>query len=165
MAVPMPDSASDIASTASRLCDLMTDLGRRWPLRDPISPGCEGMQLTGPQIHCLWWMGRDVGLAMSDLASRLGITEKTVTGLVDRLEQAGYVGRERDTQDRRVVRLRLTGTGQTAADHIEKHVRQRLIELAQILPSEDRAMLLGILERLCRRLAGDGPAASEESPT
>ncbi|MFJ8939571.1 MarR family winged helix-turn-helix transcriptional regulator [Streptomyces sp. NPDC102365] len=44
-------------------------------------------------------------LTAGDLASRLHVTTGAVTGIVNRLERAGYVTRRRDPADRRRVRI------------------------------------------------------------
>ena len=48
---------------------------------------------------------------LSDLAKHMGVTASTMSLAVDRLEQNGYVTRERDSADRRRVRIRLTDAG------------------------------------------------------
>ena len=59
--------------------------------------------------------GRQPGRAThSELAKRCLITPATLTGIVSTLEKAGYVRRERDRADRRVVWLLLTETGKSA---------------------------------------------------
>lgn len=40
---------------------------------------------------------------ISDLSRKVGLTNSTVSGIVDRLEEAGYVQRRRDQTDRRIV--------------------------------------------------------------
>jgi DNA-binding MarR family transcriptional regulator len=54
----------------------------------------------------------------SELAKRCLITPATLTGIVSTLEKAGYVRRERDQADRRVVWLLLTDAGQERARQI-----------------------------------------------
>jgi DNA-binding MarR family transcriptional regulator len=54
----------------------------------------------------------------SELAKRCLITPATLTGVVSTLEKAGYVRRERDRADRRVVWLLLTETGEERAKEI-----------------------------------------------
>jgi DNA-binding MarR family transcriptional regulator len=44
------------------------------------------------------------------LAELSGLTSGTVTGVIDRLEKAGFVRRERDTEDRRKVIVRRDAT-------------------------------------------------------
>jgi DNA-binding MarR family transcriptional regulator len=54
----------------------------------------------------------------SELAKRCLITPATLTGVVSTLEKAGYVQRERDQADRRVVWLVLTESGAERAHQI-----------------------------------------------
>jgi DNA-binding MarR family transcriptional regulator len=56
----------------------------------------------------------------ADLARRSLITPATVTGIVDTLEKAGYVTRERDTTDRRVTWVVITDAGRERASEIGK---------------------------------------------
>jgi len=48
---------------------------------------------------------------MTALSKSLTVSMPTMTAMVDRLEAANMVKRERDTDDRRVVRVRLTAAG------------------------------------------------------
>jgi DNA-binding MarR family transcriptional regulator len=48
----------------------------------------------------------------SELAERMQLARHTVTELVDRAERAGLIDRERSSDDRRVIDLRLTGDGE-----------------------------------------------------
>lgn len=76
-------------------------------------PLLDQLGITYPQylvLHTLWEQdGRTVGA----IAERLSLESSTVTPLVKRLEVAGFVGRERNPEDERQVRVRLTerGTG------------------------------------------------------
>ena len=55
----------------------------------------------------------DAGAAPShrEIAARLGLSPATLTPVLDTLEAAGQIRRERDTADRRVVRVRRTPAG------------------------------------------------------
>jgi DNA-binding MarR family transcriptional regulator len=79
-----------------------------------------------------WGLGRGIeqgtpGRAThAELARRCFLTPATLTGVVDTLEKAGYVRRERDDADRRVVWLVLTDAGQErtrqlARDFVQIH--------------------------------------------
>jgi DNA-binding MarR family transcriptional regulator len=59
----------------------------------------------------------------SELAKRCLITPATLTGIVSTLEKAGYVTRERDQTDRRVVWLVPTDAGQERAKEIGSRFR------------------------------------------
>src|SRR5438094_6507570 len=69
----------------------------------------ERIGLTLPQAVVMWTLGAYGGRAtMSDLAHLTYQSGATVTGIVDRLADAGLVERERDRVDRRVVYVRTT---------------------------------------------------------
>lgn len=157
----------DLAPDVEQLQQLLYALGRRRSLRDPIAATCEDLQFTPPQVHALLWLGRDGMLTMGELARRLGVTEKTVTGVVDRLEREGHVQRERITMDRRVVRCRLTEAGQKTFQVLHGQLNEAMIQFLGLLDGGDRKALFRILEKLVGRLesaATEGlPPAGEKS--
>lgn len=97
-----------------------------WPLDDQLcfalyaanmamqrtyKPMLDQLGLTYPQylaLHVLW---EEDGRTIGAIAQRLGLESSTVTPLIKRLEASGQVTRERDPQDERQVRVRLTTTG------------------------------------------------------
>jgi DNA-binding MarR family transcriptional regulator len=133
---------------ARRLHGLVVELMRRRSLRDPIAATCVELELSAPQVHTLLALGNDGALAMGDLARRVGITEKTATGLVDRLERDGLVQRVRDDADRRVVHVRLTARGEAAHQRIDRGMLQKLTWLLTRLDAADRRDLFRIIEKL-----------------
>jgi DNA-binding MarR family transcriptional regulator len=59
-------------------------------------------------LHCLNAIENGGGLTAGQLASEAGLTTGAVTGVIDRLERAGYARRIPDPTDRRRVRLEVT---------------------------------------------------------
>ena len=69
-----------------------------------------GMHPT--DVQCLNLMAIEPGpFTAKRIAEMTGLTSGSATRLVDRLEAAGYVARERDTADRRRVLVRLVPEG------------------------------------------------------
>ncbi len=132
--------------------ELFLGFSRRRSLRDPLAAMCEETRLTPPQIHALLWLGHDGPLTMGELGRRVGVTEKTVTGLVDRLEQDRYVERERDEEDRRIVRGRLTARGAATYRQLDAAVDHKLARVLGLLDAADRRALFRILEKLLSRM-------------
>jgi DNA-binding MarR family transcriptional regulator len=64
--------------------------------------------ITVPQMLVLRALIKEGNLPISEISKRLGLTNSTVSGIVDRLEKEGYVERNRDDKDRRVVYVCLT---------------------------------------------------------
>ena len=50
-------------------------------------------------------------MTMAEVANKIGRDKSTVTSLIDKLMKLGYVVKERDTQDTRVVYVALTNEG------------------------------------------------------
>jgi DNA-binding MarR family transcriptional regulator len=63
------------------------------------------LSLGGTDVRFLTLLGVHGPLTPGRLATLTGLTTGSVTGVIDRLERAGYVGRERDGVDRRKVRV------------------------------------------------------------
>lgn len=147
--------AESLDGDAERLRELLLALGRRRPLRDPISTTMEEMELTPPQLHALLWLGSDGPLTMGDLARRGGITEKTITGVVDRLERLGLAERVRGSADRRVVRARLTRKGGNTYRRLDDQMKEKLRRILARLDAADRRDLFRILGNLFASLAAE----------
>jgi len=79
-----------------------------------------------------------------ELAARIGLSPATITPVLDRLEAAGEIRRERDTGDRRVVRVHRTAAG-TARLSGAAGREAWLPEPAPELEAAVRAWLLAVL--------------------
>ena len=151
------------AQDLERVRQLLLSLGRKSSLRDPIAGTCEEMQLTPAQVHSVMWLGSDGALTMGEVARRLRSTEKTVTGLVDRLEREGLAKRTRDDHDRRVVRVALTKKGQSIHQRLQDHMLSKLEQMMALLEPSERKVLIRILEKLIAQFgASDAPAPTPE---
>ena len=140
-------------SLAEDLKRLLVELGRNRPLRDPIAASAEFANLPPAQIHTLMWLGYERALPMGELARRLAVSVKTVTGVADRLEKAGFVRRERDRADRRVIRLALTPRGAASFAKLDTHFTDTLERLIGHLDGRDVKVLIRILGNLRDRFA------------
>ena len=136
------------ASDARRLHGLMVALARQRSLRDPVTAACVEHHLSAPQVHTLLALGHDGPLPMGDLARRAGVTEKTATGLVDRLERDGLVQRVRDGADRRVVHVRPTEAGSALAGRLDAAILQTLERLLARLDAAERRDLFRLVTKL-----------------
>jgi DNA-binding MarR family transcriptional regulator len=67
--------------------------------------------ITGPQLWAIKVIGDSSPIRVSDLSSRMHLHPATVVGILDRLESRGLVERTRSRDDRRVVKVELTGDG------------------------------------------------------
>src|SRR5262245_29193426 len=75
-----------------------------------------GVNLT--DLHALNIVQNRGGLTAGALAAEAGLTSGAVTGVVDRLERAGYARRVPDPADRRRVKIEVTDRFYARADEI-----------------------------------------------
>jgi DNA-binding MarR family transcriptional regulator len=63
--------------------------------------------INATDLQCLNILSFSGHMTAGDLARATGLTTASITGVVDRLEEAGFVTRERDPHDRRHVVVRI----------------------------------------------------------
>jgi DNA-binding MarR family transcriptional regulator len=130
-----------------QLADLLHGLTRR--LRRSQTDGMAPLGLTPAQGRALRLIARsEEPLRMTELADQLGIVPRSVTTVVDALEEAGLVHREIDPRNRRAILLRLTAEGGTVRDQLRDARRQAAEALFAPLSDADRKTLGELLARL-----------------
>jgi DNA-binding MarR family transcriptional regulator len=87
-------------------------------------------------------------LRLSELSDHLHIAPRSTTEVVDALAERGLAERRPDPDDRRAVRVRLTGEGHEVATAIRQARRSEAEAFFAVLDDADRAELGRILDRL-----------------
>jgi len=80
-----------------------------------LSAALSDLNLSAAEINALANLGEGGTLSVRQLSERTGTRASTLTGLLDRLENRGYLVREVDPADRRSFRLPLTDQGREVA--------------------------------------------------
>ena len=92
-----------------------------------------GIDLTMPQLKIILLLFTDGPARMGVLASSLGVSLATATGIVDRLVERNIVVRETDPEDRRAIVCRLSDEGREQVAHLwelrQDHARSLLEEM------------------------------------
>jgi DNA-binding MarR family transcriptional regulator len=70
-------------------------------------------------LHLMSMLDRHGELPMSRVAELLGVSDSNATGLVDRMEEHGFVERVRHPEDRRVVLVRVSDRGRQILADVE----------------------------------------------
>jgi DNA-binding MarR family transcriptional regulator len=127
-----------------QLADLLHRLTRR--LRRAQAERLAPLGLTPAQERALWMIARDdEPPRMTELADRLGIVPRSVTTVIDALEEAGLVRREIDPRNRRAILLRLTDRGAAVRDDLREARRRAAEDLFAPLSVADRKTLADLL--------------------
>lgn len=92
-------------------------------------------------------------LTMSQLSAALDVPMSTATRMVDWLVENNYVERLSDPEDRRVVRVALTDTGEELYQTINEFIKQRAGQVLSRFSPEEQEELVLLLRRLVQALA------------
>ena len=98
-------------------------------------------------LECLDIVALREDVTAGELALATGLTTGAVTGVLDRLEQAGFVRRERDAKDRRKVRVRLEPGTLAKAMPYYRSLERTMKKLLAAYSDAEIALLLGFFTR------------------
>ena len=84
-----------------------------------LSSALADLNLTAAEINALANLADRGALNVRELSAETGTRATTLTGVLDRLENRGYLTRELDATDRRSFRLPLTQAGRAAAERVQ----------------------------------------------
>jgi len=115
--------------------------------------------ISGAQLFVLRELGKTPALSLNDLASRTLTDQSSVSVVVTRLVEAGLVTRDRDERDARRLVLHLTRAGRTLLRRAPAAAQERLLNVFDRLPEEERKRFAGTFEEIIDAVgAEDGPA-------
>ncbi|MGF0241398.1 MarR family winged helix-turn-helix transcriptional regulator [Rhodococcus sp. IEGM1300] len=136
-------------------CHLGLLLGRASLLKDRIiDTHMEPHGITSAQFKVLIIMAQYGVDTPAELCRHLSLDSGSMTRMLDRLEQKGFLARQRSEADRRQVQLVLTAEGQTLADLLPHIGADAMNELAGAITPQELQTLELILKKILMA-AGD----------
>lgn len=139
-----PDGDSPLECDVVEAAHLIMVLG--WIERRLFSQHLAEYGLTIPQFFTLVAIHRyENGCSMGMLAEETQQCSATMTGIIDRLLKMGLVRRDRDDNDRRLVRVHLTRAGH---ELLHKTLNKRVGRLRQVLSQLDAENRKKVIEAL-----------------
>ena len=108
--------------------------------------------VTGPQLTVVKLLETIGDLSLSELSDRIRAQNSTVTGIVDRMEREGLAQRVRSTEDRRVVRIRLTDKGAKLARSVPVLPMEILRTALGNLSTVETRELLRLMTKVAKRI-------------
>jgi DNA-binding MarR family transcriptional regulator len=141
-----PELKADVDQTLEAIIYLYTE-GRRI-----TKEFARQANLTGPQLTVIKMLEQIGDLSLTGLSERIRAQNSTVTGIIDRMEREGLVSRERSTEDRRVVHIKLTPKGADLAREIPVEPMEILRQALLSLSAAEARDLLRIATKLAKRV-------------
>ncbi|MCX5885785.1 MAG: MarR family transcriptional regulator [Proteobacteria bacterium] len=140
MSVPEVKEVRDWSHIISRILHSYNEISK-----SINPPSLQQIELTSAQIKALTSFHGAEEYTMSDFSQNLGVTLPTTTSMINRLIQFGFIERKRDSNDRRVVKVKLTVRGRAI---LRKLMEERRIALEVLLQALDNEELRTFLESI-----------------
>jgi DNA-binding MarR family transcriptional regulator len=135
---------SNLSETISYLSDLVEKV-----LEDTISQS-DFSDLTQQQFHYLQVIVRMKNPTLTELADELGLTKPTVTVLVNKLVEKGYITRVKSDEDRRSIHLIINKKG-AKVNSLREIAHNRIAEKIKSGFSETETVIFSeLLKKLVR---------------
>ena len=111
--------------------------------------------LTGSQFEFMRVLADSgtAGVKLHEVSQKLFVTSGNVTGLIDRLEEAGYLARVAHPEDRRITLAMLTPAGRELYEQLQPAYLGRITRVMSTLTVEEQVLLAGLLERVADQAA------------
>lgn len=108
------------------------------------------LKLRDVDMDCLDLLARFGPIGPSELARRTGIHPATMTGVLDRLQRAGWIARERDPDaaDRRGVAVRIRPERMVEIPRLYRGMLSSLVEIFDDYSEQELAVIAGFLDRV-----------------
>ncbi len=104
--------------------------------------------ISPSQILALSFIQEKEVCCLNDLRRHMHVSAPTITGIVDRLEKAGYIRRLQDKKDRRVTNIILTRRGRAVVCRYRKNIMLRWEYVLSKLDKKDRLDIIRILKHI-----------------
>ena len=130
-------------------CDLF-QLMKQFPRPKLKQSSIDGLTRSEYELLVMLVMNHDkdkTALSVTELSNLLQITPAGVTHLINPLEETGYIERQQDPNDRRIVLIGLTDKGTQVAEALISEVQENLIGLVNHLGEEDSKTLIRLMSQ------------------
>ena len=117
-------------------------------LRKAFDRRAVGMGVTRAQWKVLFRVERQPGLRQIELADLLDIEPITLSRIIDRLEEAGFVERVADPADRRAWRLHVTARAQPLIEKLHAVADEMIAEAFAGIDPDQIAVARAVLGRV-----------------
>lgn len=109
--------------------------------------------LSKSELFTLLQVERNGEIIMSQIADYINISMSTATGIVERLVKQGFIERNRNDSDRRIVTIKLTAEGKALAEKIKSKIFGVAKLLLDSLTEEEQELIFRIFTKVTNILS------------
>ncbi|MEJ2776514.1 MarR family transcriptional regulator [Sulfolobaceae archaeon RB850M] len=112
----------------------------------------EKLGLTYTEVQVLYHLTQGEKNVTS-LAKLVDVNKSTMVEVLDKLDRLGYISRERDAEDRRVVRVKITESGEKILEQVRARYKDLINSLLEKVKDNDKVVefFKVVMEEECKR--------------
>lgn len=114
-------------------------------LLSPEKWNSELLDCSKNEVLALFYIYRMKSTNMGSIAEYINAPLNTLTGVIVRLERKNLILRQRDTQDKRVIKITLTEKGKNLFDNFLEEVKHYFTDIYDELSNEEKSALITIV--------------------
>jgi DNA-binding MarR family transcriptional regulator len=99
----------------------------------------EKLGLTYTEVQVLYHLTQGEKNVTS-LAKLVDVNKSTMVEVLDKLDRLGYISRERDAEDRRVVRVKITESGEKILEQVRARYKDLINSLLEKVKDNDKVV-------------------------
>lgn len=164
---------SSISEEANKLADFILFTQRSCILN--LSSELNEGKVSYPQFFLLTYLASEDFLSMSSIALKMGHSTAAATGMVDKLQEMGYLKRMSAAKDRRKIMVAITQEGRDLVDRMRQNIvrdlaalmagadpdaRQTLADTGKSIRKRRLALISGLLPSVPFRVKKSGSRIS-----
>lgn len=113
------------------------------------------------QSHLLILIAENDGIMQRDLAEKMDVRPSSMTEMITKMEKAGFISRQQDERDQRIMHIFLTEKGKSSVEDSQKNDIMLTASLFQGLTDEEITEMLRLTEKLSAHLSTIETAPTE----
>jgi len=112
----------------------------------------EKLGLTYTEVQVLYHLTQGEKNVTS-LAKLVDVNKSTMVEVLDKLDRLGYISRERDAEDRRVVRVKITESGEKILEQVRARYKDLINSLLEKVKDNDKVVefFKVVMEEECKK--------------
>ena len=127
-----------------------------WCTDQAITAGLEQVGLTAAQGRILGYLAHCTEPPCPrDVEERFQLSHPTVSGILSRLEQKGFLELRTDPEDRRCKRIYVLEKGWQCHEVMHRTIQENERRMTEGFTPEEQALFAGLLRRAIRNMGGD----------
>lgn len=111
--------------------------------------------LNRSQASVLFSLHQKKSMSQKELAIQLNMTPPSITSTIQKMERSGYISRKPDQSDQRIMRLELTGKGESCIQTVKMIADQMEEMLFRGMSAEEKILFRRFLMQINDNLAED----------